>query len=195
VAFLLAQLGAHAASAFAERLQSLDLRPPDAGVLRFLARSPGESQRALADALGMHAPRLVALIDDLEGRGLVERRRDPRDRRNYAISLTDAGHRTMREISAVAKQHEQSMTAALHDDERAQLASLLRRIADEQALTPGVHPGFRRMGQRGRTDARAAPDVAPVADEPEAGQKPVTEQARNPRQEDFSKRAREDSNR
>jgi len=148
VAFLLAQLGAHAASAFADRLRPLDLRPPDAGVLGRLARSPGESQRALADALGMHAPRLVALIDDLEARGLVERRRDPRDRRNYAISLTPAGRHTMRQISTVARQHEQALTAALDDEERGQLASLLGRVADEQALTPGVHPGFRRLGQR-----------------------------------------------
>ena len=103
----------------------------------------------------MHAPRLVALIDDLEARGLVERQRDPRDRRNYAISLTDAGRQALREISAVARQHEQALTAALEDEERVQLASLLRRIADEQALTPGVHPGFRRIGQRGRKDSRA----------------------------------------
>jgi DNA-binding MarR family transcriptional regulator len=146
VAFLLAQLGAHAASAFAERLAPLELRPPEAGVLTRLARSPGESQRALADALKMHAPRLVALIDDLEARGLVERERDPRDRRNYSLSLTDAGQRTLRRISAVGKQHEQAVTAALSAEERAELASLLRRIADEQGLTPGVHPGFRRIG-------------------------------------------------
>src|SRR6202035_4875853 len=104
VAFLLAQIGAHAAGAFAERIRPLGLPPPQAGVLGRLAQSPGESQRGLADALGMHAPRLVALIDDLEARGLVERRRDPRDRRNYAISLTDAGRQTMRQISAVASQ-------------------------------------------------------------------------------------------
>jgi DNA-binding MarR family transcriptional regulator len=92
----------------------------------------------------------VALIDDLEERGLVERRRDPRDRRNYAISLTKAGRQTLRQISAVVKQHEQAMTAALGDEERAQLASLLRRIADEQALTPGVHPGFRHITRSSR---------------------------------------------
>jgi DNA-binding MarR family transcriptional regulator len=160
-AFLLAQLGAHAASAFADRLAPLGLRPPDAGVLSRLARSPGESQRALADALGMHAPRLVALIDELEARGLVERKRDPRDRRNYAISLTSAGRKTMRQVAAVAKQHEQALTAALDDNERSQLASLLRRVADEQALTPGVHPGFRRIGQRGRGEG-------PPADAPPA---------------------------
>jgi DNA-binding MarR family transcriptional regulator len=171
VAFLLAQLGSHAASAFADRLSPLDLRPPEAGVLGRLARSPGESQRALADALGMHAPRLVALIDELEGRGLVERRRDPRDRRNYAISLTDAGRETVLEIAAVAKQHEQAMTAALHDEERAQLASLLRRIADEQALTPGVHPGFRRLGQRGRSEVAAASETPSAADDRPANRK------------------------
>jgi DNA-binding MarR family transcriptional regulator len=145
VGFLLAQLGAHGASAFAERLAPLGLRPPEAGVLNRLARSPGESQRGLADALGMHAPRLVALIDELEERGLVERRRDPRDRRNYAISLTGAGRQAVRRLSTVARQHEHALTAALDDGERARLASMLRRIADEQGLTPGVHPGFRRV--------------------------------------------------
>src|ERR1700726_811035 len=83
VAFLLAQLGAHAAAAFAERIRPLALTPPQAGVLRLLAQFPGQSQRELADALQMHAPRLVALIDELEGRGLVARERDPHDRRNY----------------------------------------------------------------------------------------------------------------
>jgi DNA-binding MarR family transcriptional regulator len=147
VAFLLAQLGAHAATEFAERLRPLDLTPPQAGVLRRIAHAPGESQRALADALGMHAPRLVALIDDLESRGLVQRSRDPADRRNYALSLTPAGRETMTRIATVARQHERAVTAALDDDERAELAAVLRRLADDQGLTPGVHPGFRRAGR------------------------------------------------
>lgn len=147
VAFLLAQLGAHAAAAFAERLRPLDLAPQHAGVLRRLANAPGESQRALADALGMHAPRLVALIDDLEARGLVQRSRDPADRRNYALSLTTAGRETMRRIATVARQHERAITAAIDDDEREELATVLRRLADEQGLTPGVHPGYRRAGR------------------------------------------------
>jgi DNA-binding MarR family transcriptional regulator len=144
VAFLLAQLGAHAAAAFAERLKPLDLTPRQAGVLRRLAQAPGESQRALADALGMHATRLVALIDDLENRGLVQRRRDSADRRNYALSLTTAGHDTAARIAAIARQHERAVTAAINEPERAQLAAILRRLADDQGLTPGVHPGYRR---------------------------------------------------
>jgi DNA-binding MarR family transcriptional regulator len=148
VAFLLAQLGAHAAARFAERIRPLQLTPPQAGVLRRLAQFPGQSQRELADALGMHAPRLVALIDELEDRGLVARDRDPDDRRNYAISLTGQGRRLLTELGRVAAQHEHAITAALDDDERAQLLALLRRIADEQNLRPGVHPGFRRLGPR-----------------------------------------------
>jgi DNA-binding MarR family transcriptional regulator len=148
VAFLLAQLGAHAAALFAERIRPLALTPPQAGVLRRLGQFPGQSQRGLADALGMHPPRLVALIDELEDRGLVARARDPDDRRNYAISLTDEGQRVLAKLSAVAREHEVAITAALDDDERAQLLALLRRLADEQELAPGVHPGFRRIGRR-----------------------------------------------
>jgi DNA-binding MarR family transcriptional regulator len=148
VAFLLAQLGAHAAAAFAERLRPLELTPPQAGVLRRLGQFPGQSQRELADSLGMHAPRLVALIDELEDRGLVARDRDPEDRRNYAISLTDEGQRALAELAHVARQHELAITAALDENERAQLLALLRRVAKEQKLTPAVHPGYRRIGRR-----------------------------------------------
>ncbi|HEY2440442.1 MAG TPA: MarR family transcriptional regulator [Solirubrobacteraceae bacterium] len=148
VAFLLAQLGAHAAAAFAERLRPLELTPPQAGVLRRLGQFPGQSQRELADALGMHAPRLVALIDELEDRGLVARDRDPEDRRNYAISLTDEGRRALAELAHVARRHELAITAALDEGERAQLLALLRRLAEEQNLTPAVHPGYRRIGRR-----------------------------------------------
>jgi DNA-binding MarR family transcriptional regulator len=96
----------------------------------------------------MHAPRLVALIDELEDRGLVARERDPGDRRNYAISLTAEGRRALAELAGVAREHELAIAAALDDDERAQLLALLRRLADQQDLSPGVHPGFRRMGRR-----------------------------------------------
>jgi DNA-binding MarR family transcriptional regulator len=149
VAFLLAQLGSHAAAAFAARIAPLDLTPPQAGVLRLLARSPGQSQRALADALGMHATRLVALIDDLESRDLVVRTRDPSDRRNYALALTDQGTAKLDALATVAREHERAITATLSADERRDLAAVLRRIAEAEGLASGVHPGFSRLGRRG----------------------------------------------
>src|SRR6202034_4949910 len=90
-AFLLAQLGAHAASQFAERLRVLDLTPPDAGILRLLRAAAGLSQQELAAKLQIHPSRLVAILDNLEKRGLVERRQNPEDRRLYSLYLTKDG--------------------------------------------------------------------------------------------------------
>ena len=86
-AFLLAQLGAHAAEKFAERLSALGLRPAHAGTLRIINASSGISQQALSSMLGLPPSRLVLLVDELEERGLVERRNSSEDRRVYALPV------------------------------------------------------------------------------------------------------------
>jgi hypothetical protein len=48
-------------------------------------------------------------------------------------------------LSDVARAHERDLAQALSDDERRLLIELLGRIADQQGLTPGVHPGYRRL--------------------------------------------------
>jgi DNA-binding MarR family transcriptional regulator len=144
-AFLLAQLGAHAASRFGERIAAHDLTPPMAGILGLLSASPGTSQQELANRLGMLPSRLVAFVDDLEERGLVQRVRDDVDRRRNSLQLTDDGRAALATIAKIGREHEGSMTAALSDREREQLVKLLGRIADEQGLTRGVHPGYRSV--------------------------------------------------
>ena len=89
--FLLSQVGAHASAAFAERLAPLNLAPPHAGILWVIREADGLSQQALGDKLGMFPSRLVLLLDELEQRGLIERRDNPADRRSYALYLTKAG--------------------------------------------------------------------------------------------------------
>src|SRR5580658_1643680 len=84
-AFLIAQVGSHAATKFAERLAPLGLSPPHAGILRVLSANPGRTQQALGTILGILPSRLVILVDELEGRGLLERRDTPEDRRSYAL--------------------------------------------------------------------------------------------------------------
>jgi DNA-binding MarR family transcriptional regulator len=84
LAFLLVQLGMHGARQFGERLQPLGLEQRQAGMLVRLAASEGRSQRALAAMLGINATRMVFLVDELEKLGLVERRRNPEDRRRRA---------------------------------------------------------------------------------------------------------------
>jgi DNA-binding MarR family transcriptional regulator len=138
-------VGAHAASRFAERLAPLALAPQHAGILRMLGSAAGLSQRELAGRLGILPSRLVALVDELEEKGLVERKDDPGDRRSYALQLTDRGRATLDEIGRVAREHGDAICAALSEAEREELANLLRRLAEEQGLTPGVHPGYRRL--------------------------------------------------
>ncbi|HEY4024751.1 MAG TPA: MarR family winged helix-turn-helix transcriptional regulator [Pseudonocardiaceae bacterium] len=144
-AFLLAQVGAYAARMFDERIGSLELTPPQVGLLRAIAMQPGRSQQALAEQLGTPATRLVALLDGLERRGAIERRRNPDDRRLHALHLTEVGQELMRSVGRVAMAHGADLTAALDDSERAQLQRLLLRIAEDKKLAAGVHPGFRSV--------------------------------------------------
>jgi DNA-binding MarR family transcriptional regulator len=133
---------------FAERLAPLGLAPPHVGILVNIARADGLSQQALSERLGMFPSRLVGVLDELERRGLVERRDSPTDRRTYALYLTAAGRAALEQIGRIGREHQDALCAALDPSERAQLTDLLRRIAAQQQLTPGVHPGLRRLGGR-----------------------------------------------
>ncbi|MEV7612533.1 MarR family transcriptional regulator [Streptomyces sp. NPDC089799] len=149
-AFLLAQIGAHAAGRFAERVGELGLTPADVGLLRMIGGRPGRSQRALAEDLGVVPSRVVSLIDGLQDKGLVERRRSVEDRRNHELHLTADGRRALGSVSRTAAAHEDDLLAALDRDQRDLLLGLLQRVAAQQELTPGVHPGYRTAAQKPR---------------------------------------------
>ena len=152
-AFLLAQLGAHAASLFAERLSVLELAPADAGILRLLRMTAGLSQQELASKLKIHPSRLVAILDNLEKRGFVKRRANPDDRRLYSLYLTKDGGEVLEKIGKVAREHQDALLSALNPEERDQLANLLLKIADQQGLVRGVHPGYQRLGKAKHPEA------------------------------------------
>src|SRR5437868_15272369 len=132
LAFLLAQVGAHAAMRFGERLSRLNLTPPDAGILRMLGASGGLSQQELSTRLGIHPSRLVAILDTLEEQRLVERRPNADDRRQYALHLTEKGQGRLSEIGRIAREHKESLCAALTPAEREQLGELLQKIRSEE---------------------------------------------------------------
>jgi DNA-binding MarR family transcriptional regulator len=138
--FLLAQLGSHAHRRLAERLAPLDLHPRHFGMLSHLAASEGQSQQALSVTLGIHRSAMVALVDDLEQRGLAERRRDPGDRRAYSLYLTPKGRKLLARMQRMAQEHEAELLSGLDGSERSQLIGLLRRLAESQGLPSGVHP-------------------------------------------------------
>jgi DNA-binding MarR family transcriptional regulator len=155
-AFLLVQVGAHAAARFAERLEALELTPAHAGLLRLIAASSGASQQEVALKLGMFPSRMVGLVDELQERKLVEGRPNPQDRRTYSLQLTAGGKRILDAIGRLARDHQDTLLAALSPDERDTLGLLLLRVADQQQLTRGVHPGFARMRQD--AGSRPGPD-------------------------------------
>jgi DNA-binding MarR family transcriptional regulator len=146
-AFLLAQIGSYAATRFAERLAALQLSPPDAGILRLLRLAAGISQQELSARLRIHPSRLVAILDNLEKRKLVERKPNPQDRRLYSLHLTKDGSEILERIGKLAREHQDALLSSLSDDERGKLTELLHRIANAQGLTPGVHPGYQRLGK------------------------------------------------
>jgi DNA-binding MarR family transcriptional regulator len=144
IAFLLAQLGAHAAEQFSESLAESGLTPALAGIMRLLRTEPGLSQQQLAERLGAVPSRIVSYVDDLEGRGWITRSRDPGDRRVNVLTITDTGAEAFKALATVARAHERRITAGLDDDERSALLDLLVKLSAAQRLTPGVHPGYRR---------------------------------------------------
>ena len=121
------------------------LTPPDSGILRLLHLGAGISQQELSRKLGIHPSRLVAILDELERRGFVQRKPNQDDRRQYALYLSEDGKQALDRIGQIGRQHQEKLFAALTDAERETLAELLQKIAGEQGLTPGVHPGYRRM--------------------------------------------------
>jgi DNA-binding MarR family transcriptional regulator len=140
IPFLLSQLGAYLADDFQRRLAPLGADPRMYAVLMALAADNGQSQRQLSAALGIHRNVMVGLIDGLEQRGLVERRRHPDDRRAFAVTLTDKARDLLPALDRESRALEDEITASLSANERATLLRQLQRISAALGLIPGVHP-------------------------------------------------------
>ena len=127
--FLLARVG------FAIKAQSIDefaelgLAPQHFGALAVLGEGARETQATIADALRMDRSQMVGVLDELEKRGLVERKRDPHDRRRQAVSLTAAGEKALVELRATVKRVEDEFLAPLSPADRQTLHDLLLRLA------------------------------------------------------------------
>ena len=86
---------------------------------------------------------MVAIIDSLEERGLLERRMRDTDRRSRAVHLTDAGNALLKKAFEIAAGHEAFLCEGLSPADREQLIGLLDRIADHLGLMPGTHEALR----------------------------------------------------
>ena len=127
--YLLSRLGTIGQRHFAERMGTLGLTPRMWGVLNVLDAEGALTQQALGLCVGMDPSSMVATIDELEAKGLVQRRRHPNDRRAYALHMTDSGRETLSRGREVARAAQDELLAGLTADERAQLHALLLRVA------------------------------------------------------------------
>ena len=129
-------------------------RPGCVGVLRTVAALEPVSQRAVSERLVLDPSDLVSLVDILERAGLVERRRDPADRRRHSLEITPAGRTAVRRLETIGREVTQDVLTPLGEDERALLAHLLRRVVDHHTayseLVSDAAPAGRGRPSAGR---------------------------------------------
>jgi DNA-binding MarR family transcriptional regulator len=102
--------------------------PGQFGVLTLIGSNPGASQSTIAKAIGVERSTMVAVIDGLQARGLVDRRVSETDKRSYALMLTAEGAALTTRVRKRVRTHERRIAAGLSEDEKQTLIDLLRRI-------------------------------------------------------------------
>jgi DNA-binding MarR family transcriptional regulator len=126
--FLLARIGTESRRRWTRALADLGLRPSHYGMLMALDAIGTTSQQQLAEMVGIDPRNAVPLLDELEGRSLIRRDRDPRDRRRHSLSLTHEGRDTMRRLKGAGEIAENDLLAPLTVPERARLNALLLKL-------------------------------------------------------------------
>ena len=131
----------------AEILGGEDLTPMLFGVLVAVVEQPGRGQRQVAERMGVDVVNFGQMIDELEGKGLVERKIDPDDRRARKLYVTERGAALRRRLSPDLISAQQRLLAPLAPDERRALLDLLVRVieANDSYARPG---NGRRKPQR-----------------------------------------------
>jgi DNA-binding MarR family transcriptional regulator len=128
-AFLLKRLGMQVKERTMEAYEAIGASPYHYSVLAVLEEGARDTQAKIADALGYDRSWLVGLLDELEAAGLIDRRRDPEDRRRHLVSLTPAGKKKLGELRKIAKSIEDELLGSLDAEQRVQLHELLLQLA------------------------------------------------------------------
>jgi DNA-binding MarR family transcriptional regulator len=113
IGFLLRVTSGIAQARLATRLEKLGLRQSLYSVLLIIDENPGLKQQEVGQTLSIQQPNLVALINDLVGKGLVVRSVNAEDRRSYSLKLTPAGQSLLRAANAAHFENEQALAKAL----------------------------------------------------------------------------------
>ena len=146
VAFLLSTLGYTVSRRFHQTLEPLGLEPGEFALMRAVAAGDGEAQNTLAERLRISPSWMVAVVDELERRGLLERRPHARDRRVRNLHLTAAGKKLLKQAERRAVEFDRQVGEPFAEAELQQLLDLLQRVGDGLGLEPGAHAAMRDRG-------------------------------------------------
>jgi len=123
-----------------EEYTAAGLHPYHHAILAVLDEGIRETQGQIAEALGYDKGQLVGLLDELEDAGLVERRRDPSDRRRQTVQITPSGRKTLDRLRALSARIEHEFLAPLDESEREELQALLLRLCETHVPNCRVIP-------------------------------------------------------
>lgn len=123
------------------------------GILIWLERQPGISQKELSELLEVEPITVARLIDRLEARGMVERRPDPRDRRIWRLHLLPQAYGVLHEIDQQRAEITRNLTAGIDQDDLATMTEALLRM--KATLTHDAHAA-RRTTEPSQADAAEA---------------------------------------
>ncbi len=127
-AYLLGRLGREARRRFTQIISAWDLTASHYGVLLLLEEIGQASQQHLAQTLSIDRSNMVALLDVLEQRGLIERAVDPRDRRRHVVKLTVVGREEMHKIRQAEEGMDEAFFSGLDKEEQEALHELLVKL-------------------------------------------------------------------
>jgi len=117
--------------AFSRLAREIGTRPGRFATLMLIGRNPGISQTALSRANGRDKSSLTPVLNDLERRGFIRRRRTHDDQRTYRLTLTPAGRKLLAQLTRCARIHERNLDRVIGPREQKAFVRALRRIIAE----------------------------------------------------------------
>lgn len=128
IGYLLADNSRLTRWAFDQQVREIGVTGPQARLLLILSRRPGENQGFYAEELEVEPITLCRMVDRLEEAGMVERRRDPSDRRAWQLHLTPKSQKIVAKLQLRVDALVDDMLCGLTDEERAEFARLLKAV-------------------------------------------------------------------